>query len=107
MNVFDNEIDGKRILRECIILQKLQNPFIVELLDIIEPENLAHFDTVYIVLGLKNGDLKKVINSAIHLEIFQIKTIMYNLLCGIKYLHSANIIHRDLKPANILIDTDC
>jgi serine/threonine protein kinase len=32
---------------------------------------------------------------------------MYNLLCGIKYLNSANIIHRDLKPANILIDVDC
>lgn len=36
-----------------------------------------------------------------------IKTIIYKLLCGIKYLHSAKIIHRDLKPANILINEDC
>ena len=32
--------------------------------------------------------------------------ILYRLLCGINYLHSANLMHRDLKPANILVDTD-
>ena len=85
----------------------MRNPFVVEFLDIIEPRDFATFDAVYLVLGLKNSDMKKVINSAIHLEVHQIKTIMYNILCGIEYLHSANIIHRDLKPANILIDTDC
>lgn len=33
----------------------------------------------------------------------QIKTILYNMLCTINFIHSANIMHRDIKPANILI----
>ena len=36
-----------------------------------------------------------------------IKVVLYNLLCSINFLHSANLVHRDLKPANILIDGDC
>ncbi|XP_022108214.1 mitogen-activated protein kinase 4-like [Acanthaster planci] len=31
---------------------------------------------------------------------------MYQLLRGIKYLHSANVLHRDLKPENLLINLE-
>ena len=33
--------------------------------------------------------------------------MVYNLLCAVRYLHSANVLHRDLKPANILVNEDC
>lgn len=105
--VFEDEVDCKRILREIHLLKQLHHAFVVELFDVIEPKNLATFDTIYIVLSLSESDLKKVIKSAIYLENKHIATVVYNLLCGLKYLHSANILHRDLKPANILINEDC
>ena len=36
----------------------------------------------------------------------QVAVLAYNLLCAVKFLHSANIIHRDLKPDNILVTDD-
>lgn len=53
------------------------------------------------------SDLKKLIKSCINLELLHIQTIIYNLLCSIKYLHESNVLHRDLKPANVLINEDC
>ncbi len=35
------------------------------------------------------------------------KYVMYQVLKGIKYMHSGDLIHRDLKPSNILLDSDC
>jgi mitogen-activated protein kinase 1/3 len=53
------------------------------------------------------SDLKKILKSSINLQILHIQTIVYNLLCAIKYLHESFVIHRDLKPANILVNEDC
>ena len=36
-----------------------------------------------------------------------VKAILYNTLCSLKYLHSCNIVHRDLKPQNILVGSMC
>lgn len=33
--------------------------------------------------------------------------LLYQMLCGIKHLHSAAVIHRDLKPSNIVVKSDC
>lgn len=42
-----------------------------------------------------------------NLDLVQVKSIVYDCLCALKYLHACNIIHRDLKPANILVNDDC
>jgi serine/threonine protein kinase len=32
---------------------------------------------------------------------------VYQLLRGLKYLHSAGVVHRDLKPSNLLLNGNC
>jgi mitogen-activated protein kinase 1/3 len=65
--VFEDEVDCKRILREIDLLRKLKHPYVINILDVIEPKNAETFDVIYVVLELAESDLKKVIKSAIHL----------------------------------------
>lgn len=106
-NIFDDETDCKRILREVSLMRKLKHPFLVELVEILSPAKPATFDTLYVVMEYAESDLKKIIKSNINLEMLHIQTIVYNLLCSIKYLHESNVLHRDLKPANVLLNEDC
>ena len=94
---------AKRILREIVLLKRLKHPYIVELIDIIEPLNRDTFDEVYLVLELADSDLKKMIESELNLTMEEVRNLTYKLLCCLNYLHSAKIIHRDLKPDNILL----
>ncbi|MBA0656053.1 hypothetical protein Goklo_008451 [Gossypium klotzschianum] len=32
---------------------------------------------------------------------------LYQVLRGLKYVHSANVLHRDLKPSNLLLNANC
>ena len=32
---------------------------------------------------------------------------LYQILRGLKYIHSANVLHRDLKPSNLLLNANC
>ena len=52
-------------------------------------------------------DLYKLIMSPQYLTTAHIKTFLYQMLKGLKFLHSSSVIHRDLKPANILLNEDC
>jgi len=106
-NIFEDEVDCKRILRETTLLRKLKHPFVVDLIDMIPPQKPESFEVLYMVMEFAESDLKKVIKSSIHLQLLHICTIIYNLLCAVKYLHQSNVIHRDLKPANVLVNEDC
>ena len=53
-NIFDDETDCKRILREVTLLRKLKHPCVVEVMEFAE------------------SDLKKILKSSINLEILHI-----------------------------------
>lgn len=103
--VFENRLKATRMLREIILLRKLNNSRFVKIFDLIEPVSYEpkKFDTLYIVLELAESDMRKLIKSEAYLSLEQVRKVMYDLLCAIKYMHSASVLHRDLKPGNILL----
>lgn len=52
------------------------------------------------------ADLHNAIGQKILKDIHN-RFIIYQIIKGIKFLHSAQVIHRDLKPSNILLNSDC
>lgn len=87
-----------------------ENIFTTKLYDVFIPKN-ANYKEIFLVMSYHTKDLRNLfIGKNPQDFIFNedhLKVVFYNLLCSIKFLHSANIIHRDLKPANILIDSEC
>jgi len=105
---FDQDVDAKRIYREMHILRRLRgHPCIIDLKDIVAPDDISSFRDLYLVFEYVDTDLYKLIMSPQYLTTQHIQHFLYQLLTGLKYVHSAHVIHRDLKPANILLNEDC
>eukprot|EP00731_Ephydatia_muelleri_P034918 Em0086g2a len=80
---------------------RLRHENIIGILDI-----LADNEDVYIVQTLMDSDLYKVLQTQ-RLSNDHISYFLYQILRGLKYIHSANVLHRDLKPSNLLLNTTC
>jgi mitogen-activated protein kinase 7 len=102
INQINSLLVARRTLRELRLLRHFHgHPNIIALQDIFRsPE--ANFDELYIAQELMDADLVHIVNCKFPLPEAHIRHFLYQLLCGLKALHSANVIHRDLKPGNIL-----
>lgn len=109
-------------IREISLLKEMQDPNIVQLL------NIVHADghKLYLVFEFLDLDLKKymealpvseggrgkalpdgsMMGANLGLDDKMVKKFMAQMVEGVRYCHSHRILHRDLKPQNLLIDRD-
>ncbi|KAH7433475.1 hypothetical protein KP509_07G071100 [Ceratopteris richardii] len=106
-NAFDNRIDAEHTLREIKLLRHMDHENIITIKDIIRPPKRDAFNDVYIVYELMDTNLHQIITSNQPLTDDHCQYFLYQLLRGLKYIHSANILHRNLKPSNLLLNANC
>ncbi|XP_010546824.1 PREDICTED: mitogen-activated protein kinase 16-like isoform X2 [Tarenaya hassleriana] len=106
-DIFEHVSDATRILREIKLLRLLRHPDIVEIKHILLPPSRREFKDIYVVFELMESDLHQVIKANDDLTPEHYQFFLYQLLRGLKYIHTANVFHRDMKPKNILANADC
>jgi len=104
---FDDLVDAKRIVRETKLLRHFKHDNLIGLYDLVPPLDNEPFEDIYIVLEYMDTDLHQIIYSKNELTDQHIQYFVYQILRGLKFIHSANVIHRDLKPSNLLLNESC
>eukprot|EP00803_Ostreobium_quekettii_P009627 evm.model.scf_446EXC.6 EVM.evm.TU.scf_446EXC.6 scf_446EXC:55715-62744(+) len=112
-NVLQSPDNAKKVLREVCILRRLKHPNVIALKNaFVRPSSTGPWRLVQgkltptsidVYLALEycgGGDL---FNLRGQLRDYEVRDLLWQLLGGIRYIHSQSVWHRDLKSANVLL----
>jgi serine/threonine protein kinase len=95
--------DLREVLKEIKIMRRLEGyPNFCSLCDVLVTE-----DTVSLIVENMPSDLFRVTGSKQELSEAHLSFIGYQILLGIRQMHSLGIVHWRLMPVDILVDEEC
>jgi serine/threonine protein kinase len=102
LQIIDKDII-KAIHREADLMKKIDSPYVVKFIEMIENTRNIHVVMEYAgrhslkdYLATKEGE---------KLKISELRQLLYNILLGLQAIHSIGIIHRDLKIENVVMNS--
>eukprot|EP00873_Tetraselmis_striata_P018419 jgi/Tetstr1/438683/TSEL_027233.t1 len=108
IDVFLRRSDALRNLRELKLLRMMRSSEdIVGIRHVMLPSTPHTYNTIFFVMESMDNDLRQVVRLAKYLPPETFQVILYQMLRGLNYMHTAQVYHRDIKPSNILINADC
>lgn len=98
-DLFMSENHRKRFKQEAVIIDQLDHPNIVQIM-----ERGQFEQKLYIVMELLEGKtLAKKIEEEEEIDLKEALDIVIQVADALKKIHSKNIVHRDLKPENVML----
>ena len=91
----------KRVQQEIKLMERLNHPYVVRLLETIENAKRIHIVMEY----AGGGNLCNYVKARRRLPEAEARKVFLQLLLAVEYMHGLGIIHRDIKLENVLFDS--
>ncbi|XP_024380588.1 mitogen-activated protein kinase mpkB isoform X1 [Physcomitrium patens] len=102
-DVFFCQMLAKRVLREVCIMRRLAHPYIISLTDVFSSKNLEKPDSTDLYIATEFAERGDLYHQAESITAETVRTLIWQLLVAVHYMHTCHVWHRDIKSENVLL----